>query len=424
VSKPPSRRPSGSAKDQNAAPSPALGLALVGRQAIVDKNRAVFAYQLLYRDPDLEPRDYVNPNAATATVILNTFVEIGVERVVGPHPMLIEFTLDALREKYATLLPSDRVILQIPASTKPEITTLAALRYLRSHGYRIALGGVLDPDHDREMASVVNMVKIDVRRESDADLERWVGKLHGRGVLAIAGRVETPERYQIVKGIGFDYFQGSFLEKPQMLEHRRPMANLRKMLELLRALNDPGATVADIERIVRADVTFSYRLLRCLNSAAFCLPQRIETVRQAIVMLGFENLRTWTTVLTIATQPGRPTELVRIALLRARMCEALARLTKHPSPPVCFTVGFFSILDALLDRPLRDVLEELPLTPDVNAAVLHHEGPAGAVLACVLAYERGDWDKVKLTGIGDEAIGSAWLAAVRETDDLVAELVS
>ncbi len=395
--------------------------ALVGRQAILSRNRSVWAYQLLYRSSSQQRADFDDPHHATATVLLNTFVELGLERVVGAHPMLIEFPKVAVLENYASLVSSDRVILQIAAESNPEAHMIGALRFLRAKGFRIGVNGVVAGDHPSPLTEVTDVVKIDVNAYDADALKKLVDRFHLRGVRMIANKVETFSQYELCERIGFDYFQGFFLERPQIVEGRRPSAGAHKTFELLHVLNDSASTIDDIERLAVADIAFSYRLLRVLNSAAFGLRQRVESVRQAIVMMGLDNLRKWTMVLSVSSQTNKPTELTRIALIRAQMCENLGRALRQPNLRLYFTVGFFSVLSALLDRPLEEALAELPLVPEVADAVLHRTGLAGEVLRCVIAYERGDWDDTRIKGLDEAQVASAWFNAVQQADQITSD---
>lgn len=206
------------------------------------------------------------------------------------------------------------------------------------------------------------------------------------------------------------------------MQGNRPAALAHSTFELLRALNDPTSRIDDIERLALCDVAFSYRLLRVLNSAAFGLRQRVESVRQAIVMLGLDNLRRWTMVLSVSSQTAKPTELTRMAIIRAQMCENLGRALRLPNPRLHFTAGFFSVLDALLDCPIEEAIAEVPLVPEVADAVLHGSGVAGEVLRCVTAYERGDWPNARLRHLDDGQIASAWFHAVQQADQLMADV--
>jgi EAL and modified HD-GYP domain-containing signal transduction protein len=405
------------------APGPAGAVAsvdaFVARQAILDGAGRVLGYQLLFRDAPVQKANVTDPDRATATVILNTLVHIGLDRVVGGFPMFIEFPKQTLLDDYSALLPSDRVILQIPAAIEPSIAVRSAISCLRGRGYKIALSNYVESPEVRQLLALCDYVKVDVLSTGDEELAQWVKIARKARAHPIANKVENNARYEACRSLGFEFFQGYFLADPQIVADRRPAATTR-VLELLRLLSDPRVTLDQIDEIVRSDVLLSYRLIRCLNSAAFAVPQKIQNVRHALVMLGIENLRKWAAVLALSAGTGKPVELMRIALIRAQMCTNLGALCRFDSRSL-FTVGLFSVLDALLDRPMLEILDALRLADDVVGAILQGEGRLGAILRCVIAYERGRWDDVRLDDVGIAEITSAWLRAVAWADALAGQ---
>jgi EAL and modified HD-GYP domain-containing signal transduction protein len=233
--------------------------------------------------------------------------------------------------------------------------------------------------------------------------------------------VGTARQYDTCRSLGFGYFQGFYLSDPRVLDQRRPPTSADRLLDLLRVVNDPGGKLADIERVILGDVTLTYRLLRYLNSARFGLPRQVSSVRQALVLVGLDNLKRWASVLALASAGGKPVELLRIALIRARMCKNLTYYTGG-DPETFFMAGLFSVLDALLDRPISEVLASIPLASEISDAILEHRGRAGEALSCVIAYERGKWNEVELRGCGPADIASAWFRAVEWTDPLIPSL--
>ncbi|HEY3594192.1 MAG TPA: HDOD domain-containing protein, partial [Polyangiaceae bacterium] len=360
-----------------------------------------------------------DPDKATATVILNTMIHIGVERVVGDFPMFIEFPKQTLLENYSSLLPAERVVLQIPAEIEPSIGVVSALACLRNRGYKLALSRFEEGPEAQQLLALCDYVKLDVLTTTDAELRRNVELARKAKARPIASKVENNARYKTCRALGFDFFQGFFLADPQIVADKKPVATTR-VLELLRVLHDPKVTIDQLDEIVRRDVLLSYRLVRCLNSAAFGMPQRIQNVRHALVMLGIDNLRKWAAVLALSARPGKPVELMRIALIRAQMCAGLAPLLRCETKAL-FTMGLFSVLDALLDRPMREIIEAVQLAEPIPSAILRGEGKAGAILRCVVAYERADWDNVQLDSIGIAEITSTWLRAVSWADGAAAE---
>jgi len=189
----------------------------VARQAILDAGGRVLGYQLLFRDAPIRRANVTDPDQATATVILNTLVHIGLDRVVGAFPMFIEFPKQTLLDDYSTLLPSDRVILQIPPGTEPSIAVRSALSCVRSRGYKIALSNFVDDPNAGQLLSLCDYVKVDVHSIEDDEIARRVKAVRKARARPIANKVENNARYEACRSLGFEFFQGYFLADPQIV---------------------------------------------------------------------------------------------------------------------------------------------------------------------------------------------------------------
>ncbi len=197
----------------------------------------------------------------------------------------------------------------------------------------------------------------------------------------------------------------------QLVEGRQAPSSQAALMRLLHELYSPDADMAKVESIIQRDASLSYRLPKVLNSAAFSLASRVDSVRLALVILGLNNIKTWASMICMASATDKPSERLPVALIRARMCQCLAEVALESNPQKCFTVGLLSVLDALLDRPMDQILNELPLSEEVAAALLRREGTAGAILACVVAYEQGAWDDAGQTRVCSSRIASVWVEA-------------
>jgi EAL and modified HD-GYP domain-containing signal transduction protein len=197
----------------------------------------------------------------------------------------------------------------------------------------------------------------------------------------------------------------------------------RQTLHLLSRLQDSEIPPAELESLIVQDVTFSYRILRYVNSAAFSLARKIESVHQAAVILGLQTIKTWTTLLAMSQVDNKPTELVVTAMIRGRMAELLAKALKADHPESFFTVGLFSALDALMDNTMEEILTQLPLAEHIADALLHHTGRHGEVLTAVLAYERGRWGRIYCGKLAPEQIRDCYLSALRWAEDISRHLV-
>jgi EAL and modified HD-GYP domain-containing signal transduction protein len=323
---------------------------------------------------------------ATAGLLLDVFGDIGLERLAGRHPAWVRIAPEFLLEVGTPPVRPDRVVLQLDARpVSDEVVT--ALRRLQFSGYTLALDGI-----DDKLLQVCGIVKISIADRTDDELRALIETPRNRNIELVATDVATPEELERAKELGFNSFQGDFFAKPDLTRRRRVGTGGVASLRAVAAVTAPDASFEDLERAITDDIGLSLKLLRYVNSAFFALPRTVESVREALTLLGTATVRRWATVVALATAAGdAPDELVELALQRARMCEVLGGSRELDAADGHFTVGLFSVADALLDSPMDEVLETLPFSEEIRAALLNREGPKGELLKTVVAYERGEF---------------------------------
>ena len=385
----------------------------VGRQPIYRVGVEVFAYELLFRNSDLNEAVFSNCDPASAQVLLNTFLDIGLNRIVGPHLAYFNATRDMLLSSdHCALLPKDRIVLEVSENEIPDRPLVESLSKLAAMGYKIALDDFTYDECFRPLLEMAHVVKLDVRAHGLQALPNQVDHLRKFQVKLLAEKVETHEEYEFCRQLGFDYYQGYFFCKPEILTESRIPFNRIAALQLLAKLTDASLSMSEISAVVELDVALSYKLIFFINSAFHGLPQRIDSVRHAVTLIGTQRLRNWAGLIIFAGMDGKPQELMTTAVVRARMCELLAVTLTHKSTDQFFMVGLFSVLDAMFDRPMAVVLEPLHLSEDIQDALLGRPGLGGEVLRCVLAYEQCHWEAVRCRDVGINAIRDAYVGAV------------
>lgn len=380
----------------------------IGRQPIFDDRMRVVAYELLFRDGTQNQAKVVDGERATARVVSNAFMELGFETVTGKHPAFVNMTREFLLNDFPRLFPPDRMMLEVLEDVLVDERLLDAIRGLKRDGYRIALDDFVFREQLASLVELADVVKVDIRAHTREGLTEQVRLLKPFGVRPLAEKVETHEELEVCKKLGFQWFQGYFLEKPQVLTGTRPPANRLAILRLLARINDPRADLDDIEGIVSTDVALSYKLLRYINSALFSTTDRVQSIRHALVYLGIRMVRAWVNLVILAGIVDKPHELIVTGMLRAKMCERLAVAAGNRQPDSAFTVGLFSILDALMDVPMGEILHDIPLAEDLVVALRDNLGPFGEFLACTLSFERGQWDGVCVGGLTPRQIQNAF----------------
>ncbi len=386
----------------------------VGRQPIFDCDLKVFAYELLYRAAEqaTSSSGMVSGDDATTTTIINTFVEIGLDKLVRGKLAAINLTEKFLLEDNQLPFTPKQVILEILEDVPVTPALIEAVEKLVQQGYVIALDDYLyNPSH-KPLLELASIVKIDLMALDDQQLLEHVKVLKQYDVKLIAEKIETPEEFIHCRDLGFDYFQGYFLSRPQIVSAKSLPTNRLTVLNLLSVLHNPNSDTDDLTEAINTDVTTSYKLLKLINSAAFNLNRNIESIQQGVLLLGRRQLMSWASMLSMSSLSDRPSEILRTAMTRAKMCELLAERITVTEPEGYFTVGLFSALDLLLQQPLPKLLEPLPLSDEVQEGLLYQKGLMGKVLSCVLAYEISDWKNVTLEPLSTDEILVANIEAV------------
>ena len=259
---------------------------------------------------------------------------------------------------------------------------------------------------------LADVIKFDVLAIGIDQLQDQVNFVKKHDVKLLAEKVETQEEFDQCKALGFDYFQGYFFAKPNVINSNKLPDYHIALLNLISRLQDSEIEIEEIEDLVSHNVSLTYKLLRNINSAFFSLPKKINSIRQAVIFFGLQRLKNWASLMAMTDIEGKPSELLQTGLVRARMCELLAIEAHHSDSDSHFMLGLFSILDALMDATMEDILEKLPISEEVADALLKHEGGLGAVLSCCLACEQNIWSETKLASIKDGTINKIYMESI------------
>jgi EAL and modified HD-GYP domain-containing signal transduction protein len=384
----------------------------VGRMPIYTPSLDVFGFKLLYRVKDNTKILIQESEKATSEIIFNTFIEIGLEKIAEDKLAFITIDNSYLTEKLPLPFPKEQIVLVIPKWVPMNNQTIAAIKRLKAERYWLCLEDRLGENIPEDVCNLVNIIKIDIQEMKTQVLHERVDFYRTTSARLMASKVQSQEDFEICKDIGFNYYEGYFLAKPRIVLGRRLPTNRFSLLKLLSCLFDPEADMGELEELIRQDISLSYRLLRMVNSAYYALDTKVESIRHALVILGLKQIREWLTILAMADVNDRSTTLMTTAMIRGKMCELLAVSAGFKQEDRFFTVGLLSILDAIMDLSMEEVLQNLPLLDDMNQALLTQTGPMGYVLSCVLAYENGEWNKVDLLKTNPVDLRDAYLRAI------------
>jgi EAL and modified HD-GYP domain-containing signal transduction protein len=384
----------------------------VGRQPIYTPQLDVFAYELLSRSGDVQHACITDGNQATACLLVNTFLELGLNTLVGSKPAFVNFTRDLLVEHFPLILPADRVVLEVLEDVDVDADLIKALASLSAQGYTIALDDFIYQPHLQPLVELASIIKIDVLAFDRPTLEQHVALLRHYEVHLLAEKVETQDDFLYCKSLGFDYFQGYFLCRPDILKGQRSPTHRMLILELLAKIQHPDTTFHELDAVISRDVSLIYKVLRVANTAFYAPYRKVESIQQALRLVGLRFLTNMVSLFLLANIDDKPHELLVTAMVRAKMCEYLAQRLRQGNSATAFTVGLLSVLDAFMDRPMPELLTALPLADDIVQALLTHSGVLGALLQGVLAYERGDWAGLDHLGYPCSVLVEAYLQAL------------
>jgi EAL and modified HD-GYP domain-containing signal transduction protein len=392
----------------------------VARQPIFDRAESIAGFEILYRSLT---GPFTDAEGATSTVIVQSLADIGLERLVGDGRAFINVTADFLLKVRPLPMPPERVVLELVGSHSADPELLGALRDARDAGFRVALDGFRLSPGLEPLLDLANVVKLDIRALSGATLVKQVNELRHRGLTLIALKVETREEYEACRAMGFDGFQGYFFAEPAIVSGpTAPTHRLGALTELIAP--DRQASFEEIERVISQDAGLAHKLVRLASSAFVGTRQQVSSVRQALILLGTVAVRRWAMLLALSGLTDRPQHLLTVGLVRARLCELLADAHPLAAPERAFTVGLFSVVDALLGKPMQALLDELPFDSRIRHALLDHDGPEGRLLAAVLAYERGDFNDVARYGVGLPTLAGAYREAIDWADGVALQLAA
>lgn len=394
----------------------------VARQPIFDKLLKVFGYELLFRSNE---NNFFRPHPAAAnSVIVDATTLFDLDTLVGPARAFVNLDETALLQEAASLLPPDRVVLEILESVTVNEAVVSACGTLVERGYVLALDDFADIAKWEPLLHLATFLKVDFRATDEKTCRAAVKKYAPKGLQMLAEKVETRVQLHEARSQGYAYFQGYFFCKPQMVSTREIPGSKVNYVRLLAAIAAEELDFAAIDGILRQDPSLTYRLLRYLNSPLRGLRAEVHSIRHALSLLGEIEFRRWVSVVAVSAMAGeKPAELVRTALTRAYFCEAVAETADmRTKGPELFLMGLLSVTDALLDRPIESVLQHLPVSKEIRGALTGSSSRYRDVYEVLLAYERGDWTALSAAALraclDEKRIPECYLGAVSRTTAL------
>ena len=374
--------------------------AYVARQPIVDTSQQLYAYELLFRDGEKNCFPNISPDEATSRILAASHLNVGLESVTNGAQAFINFHTDTLLYRFPTSLDPKNVVIEITETVDVSDDLVEACKQINSQGYRLALD-----DYDLEekwqvLLPLISIIKFDITTVTDEQIREAVPLLKAHNIKLVAERVETKEQFHYYRQLGFDYFQGYFFARPEVIRHRKMSSSAVNMLELLKESTAAELNIENINTILERDVSLSYLLLRFINNPTVNKRNEITSLKHAMNFMGEQEVRKFIALLSLANlSDGQPGEILSMSLVRARFCELiLVAMKDHSKPNSGFLTGMLSLIDTLMEQEMRELVSKLPLPGDVSGALCGENNQLKQCLHLATAFERGQWGIVRAIG--------------------------
>lgn len=392
----------------------------VARQAILNRKEQTVAYELLFRDSveNFYPPG-TDPVTSTSKLVANHHLNVGFSSLTRGKKALINFSEQGILDGIPSMLPYKEVVIEILEHTSPTQEVYDACQQLHEKGYRIALDDFQYHHGWQRFLPFTSLVKIDIQEVSWEEAKETLTQLKPqKHIKFLAEKVETVEEYQRALAMGFHYFQGYFFRKPEMMQHRDIETQTMIVMAILDEVMSAQVNFSKISKLFEKDMALTYKLLRLINSGAFQLQSKISSIKQALVYLGDKEARKFITLIATAhLGENTPLELVRSSVLRARFCEAILEKKQSDNPGQAFLLGLFSMIDAILGKPMEEIILRLPLEDVIREALLGFKNDLYHLLELVKAYESGSWYNTQkmanVVGISDKDMPRLYEDAVK-----------
>lgn len=394
------------------------------RQPILDSQRKVAAYEILYKEDVTSLYTERTTNFGVATAIEQFLTNMDGDRFLDGKTAFFTFTPSLLMKNIPKMFPPEKMVIQIDDNTIIHPVAQKIVYRFKKQGYRIAVQGFTFAPRYLGILDVVDMIKVDFKAQ-DASLENVVRVAHSFNKQVAAYNISSAEALERAQALGCDYYQGSYVAEQKTHKVHRTDHLQSNFFQLMLAVTADEPDTDEIAAIISRDVTLSFSLIKLVNSAYFARRNRVKSVQQALVILGIGQLKQWIYLLSFKQDNGGvQDELIKISFQRGKFCEALVKFAPsvNLSPSEAYMLGMFSTLGTLMEVPLEQALSELPISEDIKLALTTGEGAAGHLFNVVTCYENADWagmnQSAETLGIPNDVIARTYFECIEAVNEI------
>ena len=366
----------------------------IARQGIYDKNGKVVAYELLYRNSMENSYNPLIEDEVSTYKVIENISSFGLDILTNKKRAFVNFSEALIMKDIATLLPKENVVIEVLETVNPSEEIINKLLSLKDLGYYIVLDDVVEVEHIVKFIGVIDIVKFDFRLATSEARKKIAYICNKYNIDMLAEKVETSEELNEAKGLGYIYFQGYYYSKPSIFLGKDIAVKNTSIFMLLVELIKENYDIDKVEYIMKTDVALTYKFLKFINSSYFNFLQEIKSIRQAIILIGREELRKWLSILTVVEMSSINAGYANIIIIRAKFCEEIANIISPNYVPQAFMVGLFSNMHQMIEKNIDYVVKELPLNSEIKNALLGEQNVLKDILDLALAYENVDSDKI------------------------------
>jgi c-di-GMP phosphodiesterase len=390
--------------------------AAVVRRPVFNRRLNVIAYELVLGDGPITEIEVEDNPDGRRRLLANSLVDLDVEAIRADKPVQLTMCSSVIEAGLPPELGPEQIMPVLGSGVELSPALIAGLEDLRAQGHAIVLDDLAANPRLHSLLKLASAVRINIAIPSPAWSAQQIAVYKAAGVVLIADGVGSYEELRNAIKLGFDQFQGSFLSRPNAFRKSGAPEGQMAALELITLLQDPDADISDVADVIRSDVSLSYRIMKVVNSAQYSLPRPLGSIEEAVMLVGTKQIVSWVGMMNMTGLNGKPSELTRTAMVRAKACETLAESLGRQDLQRFYLVGLFSVIEAMLDVPAAQALQKLPLSTEIVDAIVAQGGIMGEVLSGVLAHEKGDWARAHIIGLEDKEVSAAFLGAIIDTD--------
>lgn len=396
----------------------------VARQPIFDVQGEVIAYELLYRDN--EQNFYANTlqdSVATSILLLNSYLNFGISLLTDNKKGFVNFGPNLIMDDIPKLLSNDTIVIELLESVKPTPELIRKVIELKEAGYIIALDDYVSGYEHEEILDLCDIVKVDFIDNTKKQIRTICGELVKKNKILLAEKVETQEEFDWASKIGFEFFQGFFFAKPVVIKGKKLEGTAYNYIQISSELEKTEPDYKKISDIIESDVSLAYKLLKLVNSS-FSLINDITSIKHCISILGLDAFQKWFTLATLhQLNDNKPSEVLKTGMIRMKFMESIGNFSvyqQHLHP--LRLIGVLSVIDYLLEKPLDEVLSELPISDKIKDTLLLQPTIYSGAYNVILSYEKGDFESASKYAeqikLDFSLIPDLYLDAVKWSEDL------